>query len=578
MEKIRDSSLPECLREGKEPDWTSADTKQGRTSVDKKQDRNLAETKQGRTSVDTKKDRTSAETKHDQTSEEAKKKQRSDTLVRIILFMVLITHTLLIQLTIRIKKIKNINHKLKEENIIFISEIMKFLISTVFYLNENKFDLKLVREYMSDIIKEKRVYVLSLIVPSVLYYFQNIFFYISMSNIPTPLFQLLYQFRILIVVIFTFIILKRKIKKTQLISIIFLLFSLICLKDYNMNYNSPSVDITDVMENRDIHIGNVKMMNNNNTSLYNMKGKSLTSTLFVFSRLSKKINKRNVLSNILNNINCVHILQNSERNHYYYYYGTIIDYCSIRNITDNVEASKVRTPTWDNYLHRIQENNVIEKNKHDDNSTNFVILKNNSWNNNIIIGVLTTLLATLTSGFSSVFLEYLYINYRFSIWFQNMCLAFFTIILSLCTNNLNISAIFKNISKKENHEIEFVQHEQRDHQKCSVQQKWKQKHLDPQPLLYKVNFFFFFSKYFNSFNEFLYILLLVILNTFGGIITPIFIKHVGSFSRFFVTPISLLFNIYISSIYFRDFDFTFNYFISLVFVSFALYFYFKGRL
>ncbi|KJP88819.1 hypothetical protein AK88_01509 [Plasmodium fragile] len=489
-----------------------------------------------------------------------------NTLIKVTLFVVLIVHTLLIYLTIKTMKMEKINHKLKEESIIFITEVIKLIISSFFYLQENKFNIKLVRDNITDALTKKRSYVVALTIPSIMYYFQNIFFYISMSSIPMPLFQLLYQFRILVVVIFTYIILKRRVKISQLISIVLLFLSLVCLKDYNPwndahNWGSGNVPSkgNDVEDLRRI-------------LFYRVKTKSLNrNTPFVFSTLLRELKKRKVSLHMLNKNECPHLLSNadadpaSEKNYY-----DLVNYSrtvSTRGDKNHVEPCKVRTTTRDAtppYGHPSQH----EYYHHPHN-----MVKTNTTQNKIIIGVLTTFLATFTSGFSSVFLESLYLNYRYSFWFQNMCLAFFTIILSLSTSHLDISSLFRGVPRGGEDVMKENCTNETHRPMCAPRDGQEQPDDGPPPN--EVTSFPF--NHFNSLREFLYVALLITLNSVGGIITSVYVKHVGSFSRFFVTPFSLLFNTYISSIYFKDFRFTMNYFISLVFVFFSLFFYFRGH-
>lgn len=494
--------------------------------------------------------------------------QVENTFIKITLFVILIVHTLLIYITIKIMKMEKINHKLKEESIIFLTEIMKLIISTFFYLRENKFNLTSVRENITDTLTKKRSYVLSLTVPTIMYYFQNIFFYISMSSISIPLFQLLYQFRILVVVIFTYILLKRRIKISQLISIVFLFLSLVCLKDYDLANDAHSRGTWNPLPSEDNNLGDLRGI-----LLYNMKTKSLKkSTQFDFSTASRTLKKRKIFLNMLKRNSCHHFKSDpdpgSEKN------GYDIENYSRKISTDgakiDMEPCKVRNTTSGFTI-------PFENPSQMEHTPRNLMKPKKTTRNNIIIGVLTTFLATFTSGFSSVFLESLYLKYRYSFWFQNMCLAFFTIILSLSTNHLDISSVFRRLFPGGEAAKELIMKENivtEEHRPTGAPSHGEEQ-PDNGPPENGVTLFFF--KHFNSLREFLYVALLIILNSVGGIITSVYIKHVGSFSRFFVTPFSLLFNIYISSIYFKDFCFTMNYFISLVFVSFSLFFYFKGH-
>ncbi|KAI4839766.1 UDP-N-acetyl glucosamine:UMP antiporter [Plasmodium brasilianum] len=543
--------------------------------------------------------------------------------LKVILFVVVTVHSLLIYSMIRIKKIKKINYNIRDENIIFLTEIVKFFTSLIFYIHENKFNLKLIRENVSDIFSTRRFYVISLVVPSILYYLQNMLFYVAMYNIPTPLFQLLYQFRILIVVLFTFLILNKKIKSTQVVSITFLFLSLICLKDYNMDYNNHTSHKNDKINwSNDIPhdqcLFTNYIWNKKDILFYFHQGKSLCSIgtggnisssssshkmgypLFLYEMKMKllfqqKLNKKYgsyIFPDHARN-NCEMELSN----------GCISDSsdafiirisASGANNSDSVRRgtpnSVVSIGSTNAYITSYASNasntcdgiaKPINREEMYDPPSNNIKNEEKHGHNNILIGVLTTFLATFTSGFSSVFLEFLYVNYRYSFWFQNICLAFFSIILSVCMNNMNMSSIFnkflnKNYTRNNNYDMITLHRSLKnrhcddfhDSDNCYSCCNW-----DDYFLLSNIRNYF--AQYFNSFKEFVYVFSFIFLNSFGGIMTSIFIKHVGSVTRFFVTPVSLLFNIYMSSIYFKDFEFTFNYLISLVFVSFSLYFYFK---
>lgn len=205
------------------------------------------------------------------------------------------------------------------------------------------------------------------------------------------------------------------------------------------------------------------------------------------------------------------------------------------------------------------------------------VIKN--MNNNIIVGIISTFLITFISGFSSVFLEYVYINYKHSFWLQNLFLSFFTIIISLLTKNLTIYFDITK-SQKKDETVKLQKSNRGDHEKRNEQNIKSLTYIPLEKTNYHIinKIIYYFYKYFNSFTEFIYVSILIFLNGIGGIITSVYIIYAGSFSKFFITPISLVFNIYISSIYFKDFEFTVNYLVSLVFVFFSLYLFFKDSL
>ncbi|CAD2108119.1 UDP-N-acetylglucosamine transporter, putative [Plasmodium vinckei] len=487
-----------------------------------------------------------------------KKKAESydNSLLKITLFFVLLAHTIIIYILIRIKKIKNINCKLKDKSIIFISEIVKLLMSCFFYSKENQFNIKIIKNNLVDIVVNKKLYLIYLMLPSVLYYIQNILFYISVSNIPIPLFQLLHQFRIFVVLIFTFLILKKKIKREKIISILFLFLSLISLKDYGIHFTNYFVRQN---YSNTKHIGIFNNTSNHNITKYKLLNQF--NVLLFYYILQKKTLNKHVL-----NLPILLLLQKHEKK-------------NILKRLDSEPYSQNSLPLHNNEYYIKQ---VLQNDKSDESKTvvpkqfnmNTGVIKN--MNNNIIVGIISTFSIALISGFSSVFLEYVYINYKHSFWVQNLFLSFFTIIISLLTDNLNIPFDTTKLTKK-NETIKNQKDNLNDKEKQNKQNiesfantPWENTKC---PIINKIIYYFY--KHFNSFSEFIYVSTLIFLNGIGGIITSVYIIYAGSFSKFFITPISLLFNIYISSIYFKDFEFTVNYLVSLVFVSFSLYLFFK---
>ncbi|SOV74297.1 UDP-N-acetyl glucosamine:UMP antiporter [Plasmodium sp. gorilla clade G3] len=547
--------------------------------------------------------------------EELKKLRMNNAFIKVMLFIILTFHSILFFFLVRIKKTDNINYKFKNENIIFITEIVKFIISFFFFFKEHNFSTILVYKSIKDIITRRRLYIVFLIIPSLLYYFQNIFFYVSLANIPTPLFQLLYQFRILTVAIFSFIILKKKISYSQKISIVFLFLSLACLKDYNINNNDHTISYDkesriyssyrDIITNnyfllKDFLFPHMKknIWSKRNIHFHNFNNKIVNINNFLIPYLFDHITnkKKKIFQNIIN-------IKSIQNDNYKLYDDRINIYKDRdkRNISPQFEKSKYNNK--DTTIPNNKSNNNKKKeifyniysniyyNFYEQRKQNIykylMNYKKLSINNirhnikrypNFFIGIVTTFLSTITSGFSSVFLEFLYKNYAYSFWFQNMCLALFTIIFSYFTKNFDFYIFFKNLKKKKEKNIFIYDHEQNDNTIKIINNNSTNihhnniKHSDSYLLLYLIKKFFF--KHFNSLGEFFYASLLIILNSIGGILIAVFIKYSGSVSRFFVTPVSMLFNIYISSIYFKDFHCTLSFFISLIFVSFSLYFYF----
>ncbi|KEG02828.1 UDP-N-acetylglucosamine transporter, putative [Plasmodium vinckei vinckei] len=483
-----------------------------------------------------------------------KEESYDNSILKITLFFVLLAHTIIIYILIRIKKIKNINCKLKDKSIIFISEIVKLLLSCFFYSKENQFNIKIIINNLVDIVANKKLYLIYLMLPSILYYIQNILFYISVSNIPIPLFQLLHQFRIFVVSIFTFLILKKKIKREKIFSILFLFLSLISLKDYGIHFTNYFV-----RQNYN-NIKHVSIFNNTpNHNITKYKLLNQFNVLLFYYILQKKTLNKHVLK-----LPILLLLQKHEKK-------------NILKRLDRELDSQNSLPLHNNeyYIKQVLQNNKNETVVPKQFNMNTGVIRNVN-NNNIIVGIISTFSIALISGFSSVFLEYVYINYKHSFWVQNLFLSFFTIIISLLTNNLNVPFDTTKLAQKNN----TIKNKKTNLNDEESQNKQTIESFTDTPwegrkwfIINKIIYYFY--KYFNSFNEFLYVSTLIFLNGIGGIITSVYIIYAGSFSKFFITPISLLFNIYISSIYFKDFEFTVNYLVSLVFVSFSLYLFFK---
>lgn len=101
---------------------------------------------------------------------------------------------------------------------VLMSEVLKLALSSMlcFFLDaKGSF-----KDFKSILNTEGRTDVGKLCVPSVLYTLQNSLQYISMANLSAPVFQVLYQTKIIITAIFSVILLSRKIYSTQWISII----------------------------------------------------------------------------------------------------------------------------------------------------------------------------------------------------------------------------------------------------------------------------------------------------------------------------------------------------------------------
>ncbi|CXI60046.1 UDP-N-acetyl glucosamine:UMP antiporter, putative [Plasmodium berghei] len=500
---------------------------------------------------------------HDNNTEKREKESYENSILKATLFFILLAHTIIIYILIRIKKIKNINCKLKDKTIIFISEIVKFIISCFFYSKENQFNIKIIKNNLVNIIVNKKLYLIYLMLPSILYYIQNILFYISVSNLPIPLFQLLHQFRIFVVLIFTFLILKKKIKREKILSILFLFLSLISLKDYGINFTNYFIR-QNYNATKHIDIFNIPT-NHHNITKYKLLNQF--NVLLFYYILEKKTLNKHVLK-----LPILLLLQKHEKKKFKKLYS------------ETHSQNDFQRHNNQYYIKQLLQNN---KNKDKTSETKTSMLKQfnintdviKNMNNNIIVGIISTFLITFISGFSSVFLEYVYINYKHSFWLQNLFLSFFTIIISLLTKNLTIYFDITK-SQKKDETVKLQKSNRGDHEKRNEQNIKSLTYIPLEKTNYHIinKIIYYFYKYFNSFTEFIYVSILIFLNGIGGIITSVYIIYAGSFSKFFITPISLVFNIYISSIYFKDFEFTVNYLVSLVFVFFSLYLFFKDSL
>jgi UDP-galactose transporter len=101
---------------------------------------------------------------------------------------------------------------------VLMSEVIKLIISSALcYLLDAKGSMK---DFQSILNIEGRSDVGKLCVPSILYTLQNSLQYISMANLSAPVFQVLYQMKIITTAVFSVMMLSRKILATQWISII----------------------------------------------------------------------------------------------------------------------------------------------------------------------------------------------------------------------------------------------------------------------------------------------------------------------------------------------------------------------
>ena len=101
---------------------------------------------------------------------------------------------------------------------VLMSEVLKLIISGVLcFLFDAKGSLK---DFKTILNTEGRSDVGKLCIPSVLYTLQNSLQFISMANLSAPVFQVLYQMKIITTAVFSVMMLSRKIFSSQWISII----------------------------------------------------------------------------------------------------------------------------------------------------------------------------------------------------------------------------------------------------------------------------------------------------------------------------------------------------------------------
>ncbi|EAA22454.1 hypothetical protein, partial [Plasmodium yoelii yoelii] len=341
---------------------------------------------------------------------------------------------------------------------------------------------------------------------------------------------------------------------------------LISLKNYDINFTNYFIRQN---YNTTKHIDIFKITTNNNITKYKLLNK-FNVLLFYYILEKKTLNKQILKLPILL------LLQKHEKKKK-----------KIKKIaSQSYSQNNLNLDNNEYYIEQLLENN---KNQDKTNEIKTAMLKRfnintsviKNINNNIIIGIISTFLITFISGFSSVFLEYVYLNYKHSFWLQNLFLSFFTIVISLLTKNLNISFDIPNSQKKDESD-KLQKGNTNGHQsgKSGKNEKSEKngkngksgKNVNPftDTPLERTNWdivnklIYYFYKHFNSFSEFIYVSILIFLNGIGGIITSVYIIYAGSFSKFFITPI--------------NFEFTVNYLISLVFVFFSLYLFFKDSL
>lgn len=104
---------------------------------------------------------------------------------------------------------------------VLIAELLKLLISMVacFFLDSNS-SFSNFKITLHDDLLENKLDLLKLMIPSILYTFQNSLQYYSMSCLSAPVFQVLYQIKIITTAMFSVLILSKRLSGNQWVSII----------------------------------------------------------------------------------------------------------------------------------------------------------------------------------------------------------------------------------------------------------------------------------------------------------------------------------------------------------------------
>jgi UDP-galactose transporter len=104
---------------------------------------------------------------------------------------------------------------------VLLTEIIKLFLSIVFlYLLDAKSNIRQLRHIMIHEVFVNKWDWASLTIPSLLYTLQNSLQYISMSQLSAPVFQLLYQMKIVTTAVFSVLLLSKQISMIQWVSIV----------------------------------------------------------------------------------------------------------------------------------------------------------------------------------------------------------------------------------------------------------------------------------------------------------------------------------------------------------------------
>jgi len=128
-------------------------------------------------------------------------------------------------------------------SVIVMQELMKLLICIFIIFHQNHYSIAASLKHIKSGSPMKIM--ISAVVPSILYVFQNTLIYIGISNIEAGMFQILSQLKILITGILLVIILKKVLTKTKWAAI-FTLFIGVCIVQLSKT-NEPAGDASDKM-------------------------------------------------------------------------------------------------------------------------------------------------------------------------------------------------------------------------------------------------------------------------------------------------------------------------------------------
>lgn len=105
---------------------------------------------------------------------------------------------------------------------VFFSEAMKFIMSLLLILHEQKFNLRNYIQHLKQELINKPGELLKISIPALLYTFQNNILYVAVENLEAAVFQVLYQLKILTAAVLSVWMLKRVLSGRQWFSLMVL--------------------------------------------------------------------------------------------------------------------------------------------------------------------------------------------------------------------------------------------------------------------------------------------------------------------------------------------------------------------